>query len=170
MAEPLIDRIELGKWLRDANPDPADTEMVDFLDVVVQAAELVVRGAGSEAWAIASVPPVPPRAQLIATLLAKDYYLNPDGIIAESTGPISERKVEDVVRGMRLTDEEEDILAELAGLTPPNAAATGTLWLADISDGPASASADTVFVPAGEGSDWLFPMYATDDPVLQNWP
>lgn len=160
MAEPLIDRDELTKWLRSNAPDPSDVEMSDFLDVVVAAAEIVVRDAGSADWTLATVPP---RAQLIATLMAKDYFENPDRLISETIGPISERKVDDVVRGMRLSDDERTILAELAGLSPAISTGAGRLWTLGGTD-ERTVVRDTIFVSAGlPRSDWLFPMFAVGD-------
>lgn len=166
MAEPLIDRDELTKWLRSNAPDPSDIEMSDFLDVVVAAAEITVRAAGAETWTVLTAPP---RARLIALLLAKNYFENPDQLISESVGPLSERRVDDVVRGMRLTEEEQAELARLAGLEPLSDGGAGRLWTLGSTDQGVAPQKD-IYVSAGQPrSDWLFPLYAIDDPVIQNW-
>jgi hypothetical protein len=167
---PLIDREELLVWLRGTGNAPADDDMEanDFLDVVIAGAEIVVRSAGLETWAL---PDAPGRARLIATLMARDYFANPDRNISETTGPISERRVDDVVRGMNLSEAERAELALLAGNAPPVAEnGAGRLWVLGGTDQRAQPQKD-IFVPAGQlPSDWLFPLYAADEPVIQNWP
>jgi len=163
VADPLIDRAELLVWLRGTGsaPEPDDVDENAFLDVVIAAAEIVVRSAGLEEWTLASSPA---RARLIALLMAKDYFENRDRLISETIGPISERKVDDVVRGMNLTEEQKEELAVLAGLTPPSVAAAGQVWTLGGTDQRVAPAQDTIFVSAGlPQSDWLFPMYAAGD-------
>lgn len=163
MAEPLIDRAELLVWLRGTGnaPDLDDADAVAFLEVVTQAAEIVVRGAGSEGWTLADSPP---RARLIALLMAHDYFANPDRLVSESTGPLSERRVDDVVRGMNLTDEQRGELAVLAGAPPAATGGAGRLWRLGGTDQRTTPVQDTIFVTAGlPVSDWGFPMYAVGD-------
>lgn len=122
ITEPLVSIGELNAWLPGRNIATGDV----FATTILNAASLLVRDAGNSEWTPTTVPP---RAKLIATLLAKNYYLNPEGILAETTGPLSERKIDDVVRGMVLTDAEKEELAALADKVIPGSAGGAEIYV-----------------------------------------
>lgn len=107
---PLLTIAELSIWAqRDIDADDP------FANSVIDAASMLVRLYGSANWTIESAPP---RAKLIATLMARDYFKNPDRITSEGVGPLSERRIDDVARGMVVTDAEKAELAALAAGSP----------------------------------------------------
>ena len=163
--DPLLTTGELETWAQ----LPVGQLAADaFAMVIIAAASLIVREAGSMHWTRVTpvVEPdlaVPQRAQLIATLKAKTYILNPTSNISEGTGPLSERKIDEVVHNMRLTLEEELILANLAGedgITP----AGGGLWVQPTLMGDGLALDDDFYVTDSEfASDWEIPFARLGD-------
>lgn len=162
--DPLLSTAELETWLRLA-PGALATDA--FAIAVIGAASLLVREAGDVNWTDAPAPvapdvAVPPRAKLIATLKAKTYYENPDGNKSETTGPISETKIADVVHNMTLTDEEKAVLAALAGILVPGTPGAG-LWIQPVGGADEAWLPDDWYVTDQSGSDWEIPWASLGD-------
>lgn len=118
---------------------------------------VLVREAGSPDWTAATIPP---RAKLIAEIKAKNYYLNPTSLVQEGVGPISERRLDEAVHNMALTEAERATLAELAGAA--GTSDTG-LWVQPTGRGDALIGQEDVFVTDQSGSDWMIPWARLDD-------
>lgn len=150
----LLTVTDLSVWTR--TTITSDDEFA--LAVVDGASLLVAETAGHPEWTIGTVPP---RAKLIAILLAKRTYLNPDAISASNVGPIGERVVEDFARTMELTEAEIEALQALQGDgTGPDSG----LWIQPTSRGPL----ETPLYLYTEG-DWAIP-YLDPDKDPYYWP
>lgn len=107
----LLTIADLSVWVRDTL-DATD----EFAHRIIAGASLVVREtAGHPEWTVATVPA---RAHLIACLLAKRSYQNPDAVVRSGVGPLSEAIVEDYARTMELTPAEKAELQEIGGQSP----------------------------------------------------
>jgi hypothetical protein len=117
--EPLMTLEELAVWTR---VDEIDPEQVDFAWKVIEGASVVVRSAGSLWWVHNPdgdpLPDghvvIPYRAKLLLDLKAKNFFEHPTGAVSETTGPISERYLDEVVQQIQLTDAEQLLLTQLA--------------------------------------------------------
>lgn len=105
----LVTSAELEGWLPDVAPGSLAEDV--FTLKVLWGVSVLVRDAGLASWTHDNLPD---RARLIAQILAKNYYEHPTGVIADTTGPITERYIEAVVHSMELMPEQEEILARLA--------------------------------------------------------
>lgn len=110
---------ELVSWL--PGVDAIEPEDLSFANNVIEGASVVVREAGSGWWCPASTDPLPAgwikipyRAKLMLDLKVKNFFEHRTGAISETTGPISERYLDDIVKQLELTDAEKTLLAELA--------------------------------------------------------
>lgn len=145
---PLVSTAELETW---AQRPPGSLTNDPFAIAVLGGVSILVRDAGSADWTSATMPA---RAKLIAIIAAKNYFLNPTGLKSETTGPLSETRIDDVVHNMELSDTQKAELAELAGEVV--AGASGGLWVQPTTSGRMSRP-DDVFVTDQSGSDWMIP-------------
>lgn len=151
--EALLTTAELEVWAR----RPAGSLTGDsFAIAVINAASLLVREAGDLTWSLTTVPQ---RARLIAIVVAKNYFINPDGLKSETTGPLSETRIDDVVHNMSLTEAQKTELAGLAGEPVPG---EGGLWVQPTGQGRLTRDT-TVFVTDQSGTDWMLPFVAVGD-------
>lgn len=151
-SDPLFTVDEMQDWTPGRTIAPDDS----FALVLIAATSLVIRDAGDSAWTAATVPE---RAKLIAILLARDYYVNPDQLISETTGPLTERRVESVVRQITLNEEEKDILAKLASKPLPS---KGQLFTITMVRG-AALEEPAYHVTDSSGTDWEIPWLNPED-------
>ncbi|HEX5511616.1 MAG TPA: hypothetical protein VFX41_07850 [Actinomycetales bacterium] len=161
----LLTKAELAKWAR---KDPAEVEADPFAELVVFGVSALIRDAGDSNWTPENIPE---RAKLIACLKAKHFYNNPDVLTQESTGPIQESRGTAIagrdlgaVHNMTLSEEEESILARLAGKEDPHEQRSGGgLWIQPtLADIPSRTPTD-IYVTDQSGSDWMIPFAAGDD-------
>lgn len=120
--DPLFTTAEMATW---AQRTPDEVAADPFATVVIEAASHLIRDYGLASWTAGNVPY---RAKLIGLLLARNYYVNPDRENSSNVGPIGSRLVDDVVRGLNLTDEEKAELAALAAAETGQPDTSG-LWV-----------------------------------------
>lgn len=127
----LVTPAELEVWVQ----EPAGSLATDLFTLkVLWATSVLIRDAGLATWTHDTIPE---RAKLIAELVAKNYWLNPEGVIADTTGPITERYIAEVVHNMTLTSGQEEILARVAAeATPPATGDFGDLQVLGTTRGP----------------------------------
>jgi response regulator RpfG family c-di-GMP phosphodiesterase len=116
----LVTPADLAAWLPDVTTAELDGD--EFTLKVLWGVSILVRDAGSAAWTRATAPE---RALLIAQIVAKNYYEHPTGVIADTTGPISERYIDAVVHSMELMPEQIEVLERLAQAAEFRDAGTG---------------------------------------------
>jgi hypothetical protein len=148
----LITMDQFATWARQ---DVATLSADPFAVLVLQTAtEIVCDTANQPNWELQSPPVVVPRqARRICMFLAGRAYLNPDGTISESVGPLSERVPESMAiaaANMQLLPAEE---AALAAMAPDG---TTGLWIQPTTRSDASED-DAVYLPDDSGSDWYIP-------------
>lgn len=137
-----------------------------FAIKVVNAASIVVRNeAQHPEWTLAGGTAAPAQAILIAEMLAKRTYLNPDAVTRSSVGPLSETTLDDFARTLELTDAEKDVLH---GYWPgAEAPGPGGFWIQPLTKDEAT---EDLYVGDISGSDWFLPFVAREDkfyfPVL----
>lgn len=136
----LVSVPELATWAR-TDIDSDDPFAVMLLGQLTD----MLHDAGDPTWTTETLPR---RAKRIALELAKNYYLNPDLNVSETTGPVAERKADAAVRAMEFTEDE---LAIIASLVDTAAADTGGLWTLSTTRGPIemhpSPTRDAIYVP-----------------------
>lgn len=114
---PLMTIEELATWVR--LPE-IPTDQQDFAWKAIEGASVVVREAGSIWWTTAVDPlptghiRIPYRAKLLLDLKVKNFFEHPTGAVSETVGPLSERYLDEVVQQIQLSDDEEQLLAQLA--------------------------------------------------------
>jgi hypothetical protein len=153
---------ELEIWCRQPI---AGTDKAPFAGAVLQAASVKVAEAAKHIeWLDdAYAEPLPAKAKLICTLLAKRSFLNPDSVISEGgIGPIGgDRYVEDMARFLELTEQE---LVDLASLSPDGEAGGGGLWSQEIDTGRRVATFDdTIYLPDNDPRADYHPLLSTRD-------
>jgi hypothetical protein len=137
----LLTVADLRTWTRDASIADDDP----FAGAVIEGVSLLVsETANHPEWDAATVPA---RAKLIACLVAKRNYLNPDAVRSTSVGPVSEQTLDDFVRTMELTEAETSALQAMAG-----------------DGGTPGSSSDLWLLPTGKPSETDVPFY------LPDWP
>lgn len=127
-ANDLLTLDDLAVWTR---TEIADDD--DWAPTVVEAASEVVRmAAGQPGWTMLSAPP---RARQIAAHLAARSYLNPESVVREGIGPLSEARAETLAQALHLTKTEQAELASMSPLALPgglpgqSAGRGGVLWV-----------------------------------------
>lgn len=163
--ELLITVHELSVWAREEidEDEPFAVEVMKQLDEIL-------REAGNPLWTRETLPR---RARRMALELAKAYYLNPDILVQETTGPLGERRLDGSVRvALEFTEDERAELEELAGVAPKGRAG---LWVASTTRGPVEMHnrpryPDVAYVPVEQGALTAPPQpiafIATDDTAL----
>lgn len=139
-----------------------------FADWVIQAASLVVMETAMHLdWTAGTAPDM---AKLICMKLAVRTYLNPDAVISDTIGPISETKVADYARTLELTKQEIASLVALQGDGDGPGLSSG-LWVQPTNGG---LPMYPVLIPDNSPvNDWMIPMisetdvfaYPIDDPM-----
>jgi hypothetical protein len=126
---PLLDKDRLAIWAQERPLlDP------EFADLVIDAVSTLVRGVGDAAWTAETIPP---RARDIAYIVARDYYLNPNLLRSETTGPITETRAEAVLQGIQLTDAQR---AEIEALVTAAPDQLEGIWSLSFTRGPVETS------------------------------
>jgi len=148
----LVSMSQFATWIRQ---DVATVAADPFATLVLQTAtEIVCDTAQQPNWELQSPPVVVPRAAVrVCMFLAGRTYLNPDGTISESVGPLNERRPESMAlaaANMQLLPSEEDLLLTLVPDGPAG------LWIQPTTRADA-AEDDTVYLPDSSGSDWWIP-------------
>ncbi len=162
----LITDIELATICRlPGNVIPAERQ--PFASMIIDlTSSLVQDTAGHEEWTTETVPF---RAKMIALLVAKRSYQNPDGVIVEGAiGPIGGDRVTDLqAAGLYLTETEE---ATLIGFRGDGTAATdpNRMWVLQVSGGLPETPTGYVFDDSG--SDWGIPYVDLAETDLMNDP
>lgn len=141
----------LGTWCQGMGRDKATTMADPFaLMVLERATELVVEAADLPATWESDTTLVPSRCRTITLLVAARTYTNPNSLITEGTGPITESKLAKMAAAMELTPDER---AELEAIAIENGGDYGGLWVLQTTVGPES-SIDHVELPTIPESDW----------------
>lgn len=148
----LISIEQFATWARQ---DVATVAADPFAILVLQTAtEIVCDEAEQPNWEIQSPPVVVPRkAKRICMFLAGRTYLNPDGTVSETVGPLNERRPEAMAMAaanMQLLPGE---IADLETLVPDGPSG---LWVQPTTRSDA-AEDDVVYLPDDSGSDWWIP-------------
>lgn len=155
--DPLITKRELANWAR-RDPDVVEDDL--FADEVIEAFSSLVRQYGNDDWTAETLPV---RAKWILKVNAAYVYTNPDQFVSESiAGGPSERRAEHAVRGLALSDEEIQVLADLAGKPDPEST-SGRLFILPLGRG-APLQSEVTFAPDDSGSDWMIPWLSSVDP------
>lgn len=148
----LISIATFATWARQPIPVVAADQ---FATLVLQTAtEIVCDTADQPNWELQSPPvTVPRKAQRVCMFLAGRTYLNPDGTISTSVGPLNERVPEQMAlaaANMQLLPSEIELLQTLG----PDGG-TG-LWVQPTTRyDPAEDT--TVYLADDSGSDWWIP-------------
>ena len=148
----LITTDQLATWARQ---DPGIVAGDPFAELVLQTAtEIVCDEAEQPNWELQNpVVVVPRKAVRICMFLAGRTYLNPDGTISTTVGPLGERvpeKMAMAAANMQLLDAERDMLHTLM----PDG--TTGLWIQPTTRTD-PAEDDVVYLADNSGSDWWIP-------------
>jgi hypothetical protein len=166
MATPLITDVELATICRlPGNVIPAARQAFATM-IIGLTSDLVRDTAGHPEWTDVDVPF---RAKMIALLVAKRSYQNPDGVIVEGAiGPIGGDRVTDLqAAGLYLTEAEEATLAGFIGDGTP-ATDPNRMWVLQVNGGLPEATTGYVFDDSG--SDWGIPYVDLAETDLMNDP
>ena len=157
MADELITERELALWTQTPEAtiaaDPFAAEVREKVSDFVR----FVAGQTRETWTTATVPY---DARVIILWMAKRTYQNPDQVVQEGLGPLSERRLDEAALGMALTESERETLE---GYRPGGAPGSGLYVISTAGPAPATQQA-VVFVPDDSYSDWYIPMFSEGDP------
>lgn len=153
---------ELATWTRQ---DIATVAADPFAELVLTtASELIADTANQPNWLNQTPPVAVPRvAKRICMFLAGRTYLNPDGEISTSVGPLGSRvpeKMAMAAANMSLLEDERLQLESLA--SPPGGLFTIATTNQDV------AADTTVWLPVEGGGDWL--PYGDDSTTLAFTP
>ena len=133
------------------------------LAVLDKASMLVREAAGHPEWESSTTPP---RARLIALLVARRTFLNPDQVVSSSVGPLSERVLDEAAAGMTLTPAERLELGALRGSEDdpdPNG-----LWVLQTTTGRRLRNLDIYLPGVRPGSSYIPYLDPAADPHLVN--
>lgn len=159
----LISFAELATWTQN---DVAEVTADPFAEEVLDKVSGLVRFlAGQPDWELATAPF---DARLVALVVAKRTYANPDQEVASGVGPISSRVLDVAALLLDLTDTERATLTKYNLDGDPNAG--GGLYLISIGS-PAKVILDTVLyvgddqqINLGDELEWMIPMFSPGDP------
>lgn len=138
---PILNAATLGRWAQESPlSDP------DFAEIVLGAIDRLLRFYGDPYWTAENIPG---RALDIAYFTARNYYLNPDLIRQESTGPIQETRDNQAQQGIAFNESQ---IAEIRGLATADDGVGGDdLWLLSTTRGPLETSQ-----PRGAGNTVVY--------------
>jgi hypothetical protein len=166
--EPLMTLPQLAVWVQ--LPEiPEDRR--DFALTVMEAGAVVIRDAGSEWWVYPGEDPLPEghirlpaRAKLMYDLKVKNFFEHPTGAVSETTGPISERYLDEVVKQLELSEAEKIMLAGLAEVPgDPAAGPNLQIWALSTTRGPMETGyrqRGVIHVPWWRPGSKMLPYYA----------
>lgn len=160
----LITFSELATWTQsDVDAVTVDPFAIEVLDKV---SGLIRFLSGHPEWELADTPF---DARLVALVVAKRTYGNPDQEVASNVGPIGGRVLDVAAMLMDLTETERTTLTKYNPTGDPNGNQTG-LYIISTSPGPAT-NLDSVLyvgddqqVNLGTELEWMIPMFNEDDP------
>lgn len=160
----LITFAELATWTQnDVDKVTADPFAEEVLDKV---SGLVRFLAGQPDWEIANTPF---DARLVALVVAKRCYANPDQEVSSGVGPINARVLDVAALLLDLTDTERATLTKY-NLTGDPDAAPGGLYLISMT-APPQTILDTVLyvgddqqINLGDELEWMIPFFNPGDP------
>jgi hypothetical protein len=156
MTDELITERELALWTQTPEEaiasDPFAAEVREKVSDYVRS----VAGQTRATWTVATLPY---DARVIVLWMAKRTYSNPDQVVQESVGPLSERRLDEAAMGMALTESERETLEGYK-----SSGAGGGLYTMSIDDSRPGATQAVVFVPDDSYSDWYIPMFNPLDP------
>lgn len=166
--EPLMTIEQLATWVQ--LPEIPE-DRLPFAYMVMEGAAVVIREAGSQWWVYPPTDPlpaghivIPARAKLMYDLKAKNFFEHPTGAISETTGPISERYLDEVVQQLQLTQAEKDLLASLASDDgDPATAPSLAIWALSTTRGPLETHSrvrGVIHVPYWRWGSKAIPYYA----------
>lgn len=159
--EPFTTLTELAVWVQ--LPEIPE-DQVQFANIVLGATAVVIRDKGSKYWTRTTIPA---RVKLLADLKAKNFFEHPTGAVSETTGPISERYLDEVVQQLQLTEAEELLVAGYAGDDGDPTTDDGIvgLWVLSTTRGPLETHQNegkgVDYVPWYRQGSKLFPYYAS---------
>lgn len=158
----LVSTAELEVWTQQPAGSLADDP---FTLKVLWGTSVLIRDHGYEGWTSATIPD---RAKLIAIVTAKNYFEHPTGVIADTTGPITERYIEEVVHSMTLMDDQITILERLAADAVDTPGDMGALQVLSTTRGPLETGRGrrgTIFLRDAQGNAIAY-ADAADDVAL----
>lgn len=128
--DPLLTLVILGRWAQETPlADP------DFAELVIATITTLLRNYGDPYWVLATLPD---RARDIAYFTARNYYLNPDLVRQESTGPIQTTLDNKVLQGIDFTEDQIREIQSLA--TVSTTSPSSGLWAMSFTRGPVETS------------------------------
>lgn len=153
MANPLLTNSEMALWC-------ATTEAVIASDPYAQevrekVSQLIRLKAGHPEWDDASAPV---DVRMVAIVVCKRTYLNPDQEVSSNVGPLGSRVLDIAALATELTDAE---LATITGYDTATEDATG-FWTLSLG-GVGPLLEPTVYLPDDSGSDWWIPFGDPND-------
>lgn len=163
----LITVSELATWTQnDPTKVAEDPYAIEVLDKV---SGLVRFLAGHPEWEIATTPF---DARLVALMVAKRAYANPDQEVSSNVGPIGSRVLDVAALLLDLTETER---ATLTGYNPDGdpSGAAGGLWVFHTTVGPEVTTEAVLYVgddqqinldSTNAAPEWMIPMFNPDDP------
>lgn len=157
----IITVAEFAKWCQttDAaiNDDPYALMVMDLVSAAI------TDEAGRADWDGPTTTPV--RVKLIALVVARRAYVNPDQEIAQAVaGGPSVRMIDAAAAGVYLTDEEKAELARLAAIGNPSPPVVSPdLWILPTGRGELET---TLYLGTDPESDWMIPYL---DPRRDAW-
>jgi len=160
----LISFAELATWTQN---DVAEVTADPFAEEVLDKVSGLVRFlAGQPEWEIATTPF---DARLVALVVAKRTYANPDQEVATGVGPISSRVLDVAALLLDLTDTERATLTKYNADGDPDVGGGG-LYLISMT-APAQVELATVLyvgddqqINLGDELEWMIPMFSPGDP------
>lgn len=176
MAE-LLTPQTLARWTQE---DPTQVAADPFaLDLIDKLSQLICYLGGHPDWTLtAGADRVPIDVEMVMLQVAKRSYENPDQIVQETTGPLSERKLDVAAMFMELTDSERATITRHNPAGDPNTPAselfvivttrgeetqmpqTSPLYMGDDQQINLSSSPDP--------REWMIPMFNPGDPGDDN--
>lgn len=133
---------ELATWTQ---REVADVEADPFaIEVLEKVSALVREIADQPTWEIGGVNPIPFKARMRVISIVRRTYTNPDRLVSETTGPISERRLDMAALAETLSPDE---IALFESFKPDGSGESG-LWVLSM---------------AGKRSDELRTVYLSDD-------
>lgn len=145
--QPIVTVADLALWARATIPVGDE-----FATAVVNLSSRVVADASRQAGWLNGTVVVPHDAYVICLRLARRTFVNTDGVVVDTTGPITERVLDEMAASMRLTDAELEALSKLS----PTGSTTGGTWVLSGGGGLPGLSS-TAYLHDSSGSDWGIP-------------
>jgi hypothetical protein len=157
----IITPAEFATWCQ-ATVEAINADAYALMVMDLVSAQIVAE-AGRPDWDGPLTTPV--RVKLMALVVGRRAYLNPDQEVAQAVaGGPSVRMIDAAAAGVYLTDEEKTELARLAAIDDPNPSPfSPDLWVLPTGGGELE---KPLFLADNSGSDWLIPYL---DPARDPW-